>query len=238
MTFSIAARCPETGMLGVAVSTAVPAVGSVCPFVARGVGAVATQAWVNPYLGIDSLGLLAADVAPEEVIERLMESDPGSAMRQLGVVNARGESAAYSGSDCVDYFGHFNGPNYSIQGNMLTGEETLTAMVDDFAATSADALPERLISALEAGQAVGGDKRGRQSAAMAVYHLEEYPYLDLRVDEHVEPVAELRRVFEVWQRQMKPFVAMMPSREDPIGAHDQAVVDFIMLSPEQRSRQD
>lgn len=235
MTFSIAARCPRTGMLGVAVSTAVPAVGAVCPFGAPGLGAVATQSWVNPYLGLDALVLLADGRAAEDVVGQLISADPGRDMRQLGVVDRHGRSAAYSGAACTDYYGHFTGPDYSVQGNMLTGEDTLTAMVDSFGASAVEDLPERLVRALEAGQAVGGDKRGRQSAAVKVYRTEQYAYLDLRVDEHPQPVAELRRVLEVARRQMLPFVEMMATREDPVGGHDQAVVDFILLSPQERA---
>lgn len=235
MTFSIAARCPDTGMVGVAVSTAVPAVGAICSFGAPGVGAVATQSWVNPYLGIDGVELLKAGRSADEVIERLVEGDPGRDVRQLGVVDAQGHSASYTGSACTDWFGHLNGPGYSIQGNMLTGGETLDAMQESFLGTEGLDLPERFVQALEAGQAAGGDKRGRQSAALKVWKIEEYAYLDLRVDEHAQPVAELRRVFEVARRQLLPFVGMMPSRQDPIGGHDPEVEAFILLSPQERA---
>ncbi|HET7397635.1 MAG TPA: DUF1028 domain-containing protein [Intrasporangium sp.] len=236
MTFSIAARCPRTGMAGVAVSTAVPAVGALCAFGAPGVGAVATQSWVNPYLGIDGVELLRQGLGAEEVVSRLVSEDPGREVRQLGVVDRRGGAATWSGSQCTGWFGSLSGPGYAIQGNMLTGAETLSAMQDSFLASAEEDLPERLVRALEAGQAAGGDKRGRQSAAVKVYAAQEYPYLDLRVDEHADPVAELRRVFEVARRQLLPFIEMMPSREDPIGGHDPAVEAFILLPPEERAR--
>jgi uncharacterized Ntn-hydrolase superfamily protein len=222
-------------MTGVAVSTAVPAVGAICCFGAPGVGAVATQSWANPYLGIDGVELLRSGLSAEQVVERLIGADPGRDMRQLGVVDAQGNSAAHSGASCTDWFGHVTGPGYSIQGNMLTGGETVQAMQESFESTASLDLPERLVRALEAGQAVGGDKRGRQSAAVKVYWREEYPYLDLRVDEHAQPVAELRRVLEVARRQLIPFIEMMPTREDPIGGHDEAVEQFILLSPEDRA---
>ncbi|GAB3881389.1 DUF1028 domain-containing protein [Terrabacter terrigena] len=235
MTFSITARCPRTGMFGVAVSTAVPAVGAICCFGGPGIGAIATQSWVNPYLGIDGVELLKQGLAAAEVVERLVGQDPGRDVRQLGVVDAQGRSAAYSGTQCTSWFGHMTGHGYSIQGNMLVGADTLQVMQERFTATEDAELPERLVSALEAGQAAGGDKRGRQSAAVKIWKSEQYPYLDLRVDEHAQPVLELRRVYEVARRQLLPFVEMMPTREDPIGGHDAEVERFILLSPEERA---
>ncbi len=236
MTFSIVARCPRTGMTGVAVSTAVPAVGAICAFGAPGVGSIATQSWANPYLGIDGVELLRQGLSAAEVLEKLISEDPGRDMRQLGIVDGQGQVAVHSGVQCTSWFGDITGPGYTIQGNMLTGGDTLEAMKDSFESTVDAELPERLVSALEAGQAVGGDKRGRQSAAMKIYAREEYPYLDLRVDEHPEPVAELRRVYEVARHQLLPFIAMMPTRHDPIGGHDPEVEQFILLSPQERAR--
>ncbi len=235
MTFSIAARCPETGMLGVAVSTAVPAVGAICCFGAPGVGAIATQSWVNPYLGIDGVELLKQGMGADEVVERLISKDPGRDVRQLGIVDAKGNSASYSGTQCTSWFGHRTGLGYTIQGNMLVGAATLQAMEGRFTSTEGADFPERLVSSLEAGQAAGGDKRGRQSAAVKIWNTEEYPFLDLRVDEHAEPVDELRRVFEVARRQLLPFVKMMPTRQDPVGGHDAEVEKFILLSPQERA---
>lgn len=235
MTFSISARCPRTGSLGVAVSTAVPAVGAICPFGAAGVGAIATQAWVNPYLGIDGLKLLRQGISAQEVVHLLISEDPGRDMRQLGVVDSLGRAAVYSGAACTVWYGDLTGPGYSIQGNMLTGAETLRAMADSFNTSSEEDLSERLVRALEAAQAVGGDKRGRQSAAVKVYATEEYPYLDLRVDEHPNPVAELRRVLEVARRQLLPFIEMMPTRLDAVGGHNERVEQFILLSPQERA---
>ncbi|MGI9415143.1 MAG: DUF1028 domain-containing protein [Hyphomicrobiales bacterium] len=194
-TFSISARCARTGMLGVAVSTAVPGVGGICPFVRPGVGAVSTQAWVNPYLGIDAIELLSAGKSAEETLKTLVDADPGRAVRQLGVVDSAGRSAAWTGDECVPWAGHRTAPDVSVHGNMLVGAETVDAMFDAFAATAEDDLHERLVKVLEAGQAAGGDKRGKQSAAMVVFDRESYPYIDLRVYEHFDPVGELRRVY-------------------------------------------
>src|SRR2546430_2000273 len=226
-TFSIAARCARTGMFGVAVSTAVPGVGSLCPFAKAGVGAVATQSWVNPYLGIDGLRLLAQGQSAKAALERLVSEDPGRDVRQVGLVDRKGDSAAWSGPECVPWFGHLTGPNFSAQGNMLVREETVRAMAEAFRRTEGMDLPERLVVALEAGQAVGGDKRGKQSAALLVVHKEEYPYCELRVDEHPHPVAELRRVFEVARHQLLPFVQGLPSRWKPLGGIRRAVQDLL-----------
>lgn len=230
-TFSISARCARTGMLGVAVSTAVPGVGGICPFVRPGAGAISTQSWVNPYLGIDGLALLAEGLTAQQTLDKLMAQDPGREVRQIGIVDASGDSAAWSGSECTAWFGHLNGPDFAVQGNMLVGEATIQAMSDCFGRTAALELPERLVAALEAGQAAGGDKRGRQSAALLVYRREEYPYLSLRVDDHSYPVAELRRIFEVARHQLLPFVDGMPTRESPMGDLPKPVTDMLMTPP-------
>lgn len=230
-TFSISARCRRTGMLGVAVSTAVPGVGGICPFVKPGVGAISTQSWVNPYLGIDGLNVLAGGLTAEQTLDKLMAADPGREVRQIGIVDAQGGSAAWSGSECTAWFGHLTGPDFAVQGNMLVGEATIQAMAEAFAASEALNLPERLIIVLEAGQKAGGDKRGRQSAAVLVHDREEYPYLSLRVDEHPYPVAELRRVFEVARHQLLPFVDGMPTRANPLGDLPKAVTDVLMTPP-------
>lgn len=230
-TFSISARCARTGMLGVAVSTAVPGVGGICPFVGAGVGAISTQSWVNPYLGIDGLALLADGLNAQQTLEKLMAGDPGRDVRQIGIVDANGRSAAWSGPQCTEWFGHVTGQDFAVQGNMLVGEATIKAMAAAFERTVALDLPERLVAVLEAGQAAGGDKRGRQSAALLVYHREDYPYLSLRVDEHAYPVAELRRLFEVARHQLLPFVDGMPSRSDPMGSLPKAVTDMLMTPP-------
>lgn len=230
-TFSISARCAQTGMLGVAVSTAVPGVGGICPFVKTGVGAISTQSWVNPYLGVDGLKLLAEGLDAQHVLDRLLAEDPGRDVRQLGIVDARGGSAAWSGDKCTSWFGHVTGPNFAIQGNMLVGAPTIQAMVQAFSGGDGLTLPERLVSTLEAGQAAGGDKRGRQSAALLVHRTEEYPYLSLRVDEHPFPVAELRRIFEIARRQLLPFVEGMPTRTNPLGDLSKSVTELLMRSP-------
>ncbi len=234
-TFSIVARCPRSGMMGVSVATAMPAVGSNCPFARAGVGAIATQSWVNPYLGIDGIRLLEAGQSAEAVLRLLLAEDPRSDLRQIGIVDSEHRSAVHSGAGCTPWFGHRAGHGYSVQGNMLTGPAVIDAMEATFLATSAATLPERLMAALEAGQGEGGDRRGKQSAALYVVWSEDYPYVDLRVDEHVEPVAELRRVFEVAKRQLLPFVETFPTRNDPHGRDDPAVSAMVSEEPARRS---
>ena len=221
-TFSITARCDQTGQLGVAVSTKVPAVGMLCPFVESGVGAIATQSFVNPYLGIWGLDYLRHGHSAQETLEALMSADPGMAFRQLSIVDSHGGSIAFSGDQCDGWYGHHTGPNYAIAGNMLVGSETLLAMQASFLAPQSTSLPliERLLMALQAGQDAGGDKRGRQSAAVKVYHHEAYPLLDLRVDEHPDPIPELIRIYHVAQESLVPLLKMLPTHDTPAGRFD------------------
>lgn len=216
-TFSITARCARTGQLGVAVSTAVPGVGMLCPFVQAEVGAVATQSFVNPYLGIWGLEYLAAGHSARETLELLKQRDQGLALRQFAIVDRHGGSAAFSGDDCDGWYGHLTGRDYAIAGNMLVGAETLNAMKDRFERSEHHPLVERLLQALQAGQDAGGDKRGKQSAAVKVYSTEQYPLVDLRVDEHTDPVPELQRVYDVAKETLLPLIGMLPSKAHPEG---------------------
>lgn len=233
-TFSIAARCPRTGMLGVAVSTAVPAVGGICSFIKEGVGAIATQSWVNPYLGIDGLKLLESGLSAQETLDRLIADDPGRDDRQLGIVDATGNAAAYTGKSCVDWAGHIIGDGFTVQGNMLMGPETIDKMAEAASASENSDLSERLMLVLEVGQAAGGDKRGKQSAALKVFNVEAYPWLDIRVDEHRNPVAELRRVFEIAKHQLLPFTKGMPTRKDLLATLPGDVTAMLLTPPPYR----
>jgi uncharacterized Ntn-hydrolase superfamily protein len=216
-TFSIAARDSTTGLLGTAVSTKVPAVGSLCPFIRHGVGAVCTQAWVNPSLGPRILDRLATGEPALDALNAVMANEVDRDIRQVGVVDAAGRSAAFTGRATDAWTGHRTDDNLSVQGNMLVGAETVDSMAASFAGSMALEFSERLMRALEAGQAAGGDRRGKQSAALLIRGPEVYPLVDLRVDEHADPVAELRRIFEVAKRELFPFVAALPSRERPAG---------------------
>jgi uncharacterized Ntn-hydrolase superfamily protein len=234
VTFSIVARCPRSGQLGVAVSTAVPAVGAMCPFVRAGVGAVSTQSWVNPYLALHSLDMMATGTPGPQALEAVLMRDDARHLRQVGAVDASGRASAWSGQGCTGWFGHLIGDGFAVQGNMLVGEATLTEMARAFGASAGVELAERLLLAMEAGQAAGGDKRGRQSAALLVHSTEDYPLVDLRVDEHAYPVVELRRVYTIAKLQLLPFVEGMPKKGGPGTPAPESVVKLLALPPPQR----
>ncbi len=211
-TFSIAARCPRTGQLGVAVASAVPAVGGLCPFLRAGIGAVTTQSWVNPYLAARILDGLAGGQDPDAALAAALATDDRPDLRQLGLVDGQGRAAAWTGAGCTPAAGHRTGPATRSRATCSPGRRGRRHGAEAFEGTSAQDLDERLMRSLEAGDAAGGDRRGKQSAALKIVAGEDYPHLDLRVDEHAEPVAELRRVLLVARRQLVPFVAGMPGR--------------------------
>lgn len=230
-TFSIVAHCPRTGMLGVAVSTAVPAVGALCPYVRPGVGAVSTQSWVNPYLAMHALDLMQKGHIGPEALEIVLSTDAAKNLRQIGVVDSGGRASAWSGASCTPWYGHIVDAHFAVQGNMLMGESTLAEMARAFRNSVEHDLAERLLRALEAGQVAGGDKRGKQSAALKVYHTEDYAWVDLRVDEHAEPVSELRRVHTIARQQLLPFVEGMPRRNQAAGALPDSVPQMLLKPP-------
>ena len=225
MTWSIIARDSETGDFGIAVATRFFAVGARVPFIAAGFGAVATQALVNPYYGIDGLKLLAEGRSPQDVIETLKAADSGHAHRQLHIIDAAGRIAAHTGAACVDWCGHLQGGDFSIAGNMLAGPAVLEDTAAAYAANAALPFARRLIAAMCAGEAAGGDKRGRQSAALLIHGAEEWPALDLRVDDHLDPLAELGRLEEVSRERWVHFRQFLPSRANPAGITDRALID-------------
>ncbi|MGD1879428.1 MAG: DUF1028 domain-containing protein [Kiloniellaceae bacterium] len=236
-TFSIAACCPRSGALGIAISTALPAVGGYCSFIEPGVGAVATQSWTNPYLAIDALAGLAGGATATEALQRVLDADSDADLRQVGVVDADGGTAAWTGAACTDWAGHVAGEGFTVQGNMLVGAETIDVMVAVMDATRDRELADRLVTALLAGQQAGGDKRGKQSAALKIYGAEAYPLLDLRVDDHSDPVTELARLHDLAKVQLQPFLDSLPRRKKgqavPLSDAAKAV---IMLPPDRRPR--
>ena len=201
-TFSIAACDLEARQWGVATQSKFLAVGSVVPWAEPDVGAIATQAYANPRYGPDGLALLREGLSAEEAVERLTAADEGRAQRQVGVVDGEGRSATYTGADCMDWAGGITGPCFAAQGNILVGEATVSALAATFAATAGRPLAERLIECLAAAQAAGGDSRGQQSAALLVvernggYASLSDSLVDLRVDDHQTPIAELGRLYE------------------------------------------
>lgn len=199
-----------------------------------GVGAVATQSWPSLYLAIDALSLLAEGDTAQEALARVLADDPGRSVRQVGVVDALGGSATFSGDECTPWYGGMAGPNFATQGNMLIRGDTVWAMAASFEETADLDLSERLLRALEAGQAGGGDKRGRQCAALLVVDKEAFPLWDLRVDENANPVPELRRIFEIAKLTLLPFIEGLPTRENPLGSLSGDFVEMNMLPPPQR----
>lgn len=221
MTFSIVARCPRTGQFGIAAATAMPAVGKLLTHAAAGVGAVATQARINPYLGIDGLSLLRDGLAADEVIERLKGTDPCMSQRQVAVIDNLGRMACWTGDQCLPWSGSISGEDFCVQGNRLTGRAVLEAVVDALNCTRFLPLVERLLEALAAGDTFGGDRHGESSATIYVVDREEYPLWDIRVDHHPDPLTELRRLHAVFERQVLPEILRMPTRDNPAGAAEE-----------------
>jgi uncharacterized Ntn-hydrolase superfamily protein len=225
MTWSIIARDSATGQIGIAVATRFFAVGARVPHIAAGIGAIATQALVNPYYGIDGLKLLRDGLDPRDVINTLIAADAGHESRQLHIMDASGRIAAHTGRECVDWCGHIEGSGFSIAGNMLTGARVLDDTSNAYAANERLPFAQRLIAAMRSGEAAGGDKRGRQSAALLIYGEEEWSDLDLRVDDHTDPLAELERLEAVSRERWVHFRPFLPSRNNPAGVTDRATID-------------
>src|SRR6185437_13743302 len=225
MTWSIVAHDPATGAFAVAVATKSFAVGASCPFVRSGVGAVSTQSFTNRYLGPAILDALARGLPPDAAIESALAGDAGRGIRQVHVVDRHGRTAAHTGRNCVEWCGSVSAPGISVAGNMLANGNVVTATLQSYLANAALPLPERLQTALEAGQAAGGDRRGKQSAAMKLITAEDFPDLDIRVDDHPEPLAELRRLLTIWRTEGAARLATAPSKTNPSGITDLDAID-------------
>lgn len=217
MTFSISARCPQTGKFGVAAVTGTPGVGKLLTWARRRTGAVATQSWINPYLGVDALALMTHGHPAEKVLEAVIAMDDGRDLRQVGIVDRSGLTAAWTGKDCASWAGHRRGDGWVAAGNLLEGEHTLDAVADAFDGGGDGELVDRLVHALEAGESAGGDTRGARSATVYVVDTEEYPLWDVRVDDHDEPLAELRRIKDLFATELIPQIRKLPTREDVLG---------------------
>lgn len=228
MTWSIVAL-DDSGAFGVAVASRFFAVGALCPHARSGVGALATQALMNPTHAAPGLNLLAQGVPAAEVVRILIGDDPGRASRQLHVIDREGRTAAHTGAACIDWCGHVAGHRYSIAGNMLAGPDVLAASARAFEATAGAPFAERLLAALDAGDAAGGDKRGRQAAALRICTTQDYPFLDLRVDDHADSIRELRRLYDVSLERFQPFTACLPTRADAAGITDRAVIEAAIV---------
>jgi uncharacterized Ntn-hydrolase superfamily protein len=220
MTWSIVTHDPASGAFAVAVTTCAFAVGASCPYVRAGVGAVSTQSITNRYLGPAILDGLARGLPPDAAIEGALVGDEGRHLRQVHAVDRHGRVAAWTGQHCVAWNGSAGAPFVSVAGNMLAGAAVVDATLAAMTEASDLALPERMMAALDAGQAAGGDRRGKQSAAMLLTTTEDFPDINLRVDDHAEPLAELRRLLGLWRTQAEPRLRIAPRREDPSGEID------------------
>lgn len=219
MTWSVIAREESTGRFGIAVASKFFAVGAVVPHIAPGVGAVATQALVNAFFGVDGLQLLRDGLPAPEVVARLVASDSGRAHRQLHIVDAAGYTAVHTGADCVDWCGSRTGESFSVAGNMLAGPRVDEDAATAYAAGARLPFARRLILALKAGEDTGGDKRGKQSAALVIFGEDAWADLDMRVDDHVEPIDELIRLEAVSRERYVHFREVVPNlrRNGPAG---------------------
>lgn len=217
MTFSLIARCPDTGMIGVAAATAMPAVGKLLTHAVAGIGAVATQARLNPYLGIDGVRLLQQGRDASEVRDILAGRDPCASHRQFAVLDREGKTAAWTGEDCLRWAAHDSRLGVSVQGNRLAGAGVVEAAMACFLKSEGKPLDERLMEALEAGDRAGGDRKGERSATIYIVDREEYPLWDIRVDAHPDPFSELRRLHDIFGRSLVPEILRMPTRANPAG---------------------
>lgn len=221
MTLSLVAHDTRTGHVGVAVMTAMVGAGKLITYVRPGVGAVATQSHINPYLAHGALDLVQRGVAAPEALERMLATDPARTARQAGVVDLHGGAASATGTEPHDWKGHrtgsHDGGGWACQGNRLAGSEVLDAMVEAFLATPERSLVERFLDVLAAGAAAGGDTKGHLSANIVVMDREVYPLWDLRVDHHEDPLAEIHELYEVTRTKLAPQIAEMPRRDDFVG---------------------
>lgn len=224
MTWSIVAR-DDSGHFGVAVASRFFAVGALCIHTRRAVGALSTQALVNPLYGPAGLGFLEGGHSAAQAVAALIAADAGRDQRQVHLLPASGPGAAHTGAACVDWCGHQVFEGFSVAGNMLAGPQVIEATAEAFVAAAGQPLAERLLAAMAAGEAAGGDKRGKQAAALRIHGDEDYPELDIRVDDHAEPVTELQRLYQVSLERFQPFVSCLAGRHDPAGVTERAQID-------------
>ena len=224
MTWSLVAR-DASGAYGVAIASRFFAVGALCPGIRAGRGALSTQALMNPLYVRDGLAALGEGLAAPQVLERLLAKDAGRDVRQVHVIDAAGRTAAHTGKGCIDWCGHRAGAGYSVAGNMLAGPGVIEATAKSYEAHAHLRFEDRLLVAMQAGEDAGGDKRGKQAAALRIVTTEDYPFLDLRVDDHEEPLQELRRLHDKSLERFQPFLACLPSHARPAGITDRALIE-------------
>jgi uncharacterized Ntn-hydrolase superfamily protein len=225
MTWSIIARDPHSGAFGVAVASKFFAVGAICPHGEGGVGALSTQALPNPLWGYRGMRLLREGMPAEIVVEHVAKPDRGAEQRQFHVHDAKGGIGVHTGTRCIDWCGHLVRQGLSVAGNMLAGPDVIAATAHAFETSAEKSFARRLLAAMCAGEAAGGDKRGKQSAALVIWTTEEYPAVSLRVDDHEDPLCELARLESVGRQRVFHFMSFMPSRQNPEGTVDREVIE-------------
>ena len=225
MTWAIIARDSRSGLWGIALASRFFAAGAICLNTEAGVGAASIQSLPNPPLGPRALALLRLGYDAQTVRDMLVKSDAGIEMRQLHLMDGHGRTAAFTGTRCVGWAGHRAGPGMSVAGNMLAGPDIVERTWEAFASNPDLPFVDRLLAAMDAGEAAGGDKRGKQAAALCIQGAEPYRRLDLRVDDHPEPLAEIRRLHEVAKSRFLPFSRAFPTAEHPYGTTDREVAE-------------
>lgn len=225
MTYSIVARDPATGHFGIAVASRFFAVGALVPHICGRVGAVATQAFVNPTYGPDGLRLMGAGAPPEAIVPIFTGRDDGHPNRQFHLIDVQGRNAAFTGAACVDWAGHRLAEGVSVAGNMLEGPNVVEDALRAYQSAMDKPLSERLLIAMQAGEDAGGDKRGKQSACLVIYRDQDYAWLDIRADDHADPLSELRRLYAVAQERFLLVAETMATRETPHGLTDRTEID-------------
>lgn len=217
MTFSLVARCERTGQLGVGALTAMVGVGKLVSYAEPRVGAIASQATMNPYLGIDGLAMLRHGRSVQDTLDELIGNDPGRQVRQCGMVDSHGRTAAWTGAQTPTWSGHLEASDVVALGNRLVGQQTLERTLEAFTTNASEILAERLLRALEAGAATGSDRSGINSGAIYVVDTEQYPLWDVRVDHAEQPVARLRELAHEFAERLVPEIQQLPTRADPMG---------------------
>jgi uncharacterized Ntn-hydrolase superfamily protein len=224
VTWSILVRDQETGALGAAIASRFFATGAICVHVEGRVGALSTQALVNPMYAVHAMPPLRAREDPASIIGALTAADAGADQRQLHIIDASGRIAQHTGADCVAWAGHLRGQDISLAGNMLAGEAVLRHTMEAYL-TATGPVAERLLTAMQAGEAAGGDKRGKQSAALKICSADPFPDLDIRADDHPDPLAELWRLYRVSRERFAVFRRFLPGTDSPCGVFDRTVIN-------------
>jgi len=227
MTYSIVARDPETGAVGIIVASRFFAAGAMVPYMGPDY-AIASQSWVNPIWGTDGVGLLADGQPALEVLDGMVQKDKGRATRQAHMIDRKGNVAAFTGEGCTDWAGHELGDGFSVAGNMLAGAGVVKDTAQAYRDNLVKPFAERLLLAMEAGERAGGDRRGKQSAGLVIHRGEAYPWLDIRADDHADPLAELRRLYAVAQETYLIVADYLPTKDAFSGSPDEAELESKM----------